>query len=168
MLNAFAKLAIVGSLVVFSAFTIFDWIGYFFGWHDDIAAVIDLPSEITPSPGIVALGTVVAMVGLASLAVAYLAIWRILSEGVGQNFRALARRLQLMGGGLIVVWICSYLNYSVLRSIAIIESGSSDVEFILDPFHTELVLAIAGVALLAISRMMDRAWEAEDENRHFL
>ena len=169
MLNRLTKLAMVISFFVFALFAIDDWLGQLLGWHDELFFALDLPDQAQPSDGLVVFGGLITLFGLIGLGAAYLAIWRILGDGIGQDFRLLARRLQHLAYGLIAFWLSGYLTFSVVRTLIAWQTlPDSDIPIVWDPFHVDLVFAISAVALIAISKMMERAWAAEDETQHFL
>lgn len=170
MLIALTKLAMVFSFIVFSFFSVTDWLGYVLGWHDELIHVLELPDSIRQIPlPLLTLGSLVALIGLAGLAIAYIAIWRILADGETQDFKSLGHRLTLMAKGFIAFWLSNYLLHSGVRTLIIWATESSEqADFHWDPFGPDLIFAITAVALLAIAKMMNRAWRAEHENQHFL
>lgn len=169
MLNALTKLAMIMSFLMFAFFALLDWGAFATGEAALLLDHLELPEGLTPSVWLVILGALFTLAGLAGLALAYIAIWRILGDGEGQDFRDLAGRLRLVAYGLIAFWLCNYLTFGGVRTLMIWQADrAGDIPVILDPFNIDIVLAIMAVAVLAISRMMDRAWKAEDETRHFL
>lgn len=170
MLNTLTKLAMIISFSLFSGFMLHDWVGHYLGWHDELIHVLDLPEHIGTIPaGLTLPGGLIALFGILGLAISFIAIWRILSDGPTQDFRRLARHLQRMAYGLILFWLCNYLLYSGIRTLILWDAQMLDDGGIMwDPFGPDMIFAITAVALLAIARMMDRAWRAEDEAKHFL
>ncbi|MCW1951009.1 MAG: hypothetical protein KIH44_006560 [Octadecabacter sp.] len=170
MLNTLTKLAMASSLMVFAGFAVDDWFGQLFGWHNHLWEMLDLPGQsITPPVFLVLFGAAITLAGLVGLALSYIAIWRILSDGKLQDFRLLARRLKRMAYGFIAFWLSNYLVFGGVRTLlAQYILTTEDVAIIWDPFSPDLVFAITAVALLAIATMMERAWQAEDETQHFL
>ncbi|PID35746.1 MAG: hypothetical protein CR993_08310 [Rhodobacterales bacterium] len=170
MLNFLTKLAILTSFVVFAGFTVDDWLGQLTGRHDEIKNLLDLPQNTSPLPTLpVLLGTGIAFAGIAGLTISFIAIWRILSDGPTQDFRHLARRLHRMAYGFLTFWLSNYLLFSLVRSLILWQTPAfNTAELHWDPFGPDLIFAITAVALLAIAKMMERAWQAEDETRHFL
>ncbi|WP_371170712.1 hypothetical protein [Aliiroseovarius sp. 2305UL8-7] len=170
MLSSLTKLAMVASFAVFAGFAIDDWAGQMLGWHNNLWHILELPDQSAPPPFyLVVLGALVTLVGLIGLAMSFLAIWKILSDGQQQDFRRLARRLQTMAYGFIAFWLSNYLLFGGVRTLmARYISDPESVVILWDPFNPDLVFAITAVALLAIANMMERAWQAEDETQHFL
>lgn len=170
MLNVLTKLAMVISFTMFTGFVLHDWVGHYLGWHDEIIYLLDLPEEIGPIPaGLAILGGAVALSGIVGVAISFTAIWYILSAGPAQDFRRLAKRLTRMAYGLILFWLCNDALYAGVRTLILLEAQMLDAEDILwDPFGPDMIFAIIAVALLAIAKMMDRAWHAEEETKHFL
>lgn len=170
MLNLFAKIAMVISLGFYVVALGAIWLGQMLGWHNDIWDLYDFPIQAdSPPMWTLLIGSLVTVLGLISLGAAYLGIWRILSGGPGQDFRALARNLKRLGLGLIGFWLCyNILAGGVQYLIAIDVQDTSDFEFYWDPLDLDIVFVIVGIGVLAISRTMERAWRAEDEVQHFL
>lgn len=170
MLNVLTKLAMVISFAVFSGFVLHDWVGHYLGWHTEILHLLDLPEGIGPLPaGLIALGAAVALCGIVGVAMAFTAIWRILSAGPTQDFRRLAQDLERMAYGLILFWLCTYALHAGVRTLILWDAqmlGEGGIMW--DPFGPDMIFAITAVALLAIAKMMERAWHAEEETKHFL
>jgi len=111
----------------------------------------------------------VTLVALLSLGWAYRGAWRILAGGIGQDFRALAANMRGLAWGLIGFWIGYNVLAAVLPHLIVIGLRSTDrFEFGWDPLDLDIVFFIVGIVILAISRTLERAWMAEDENKHFL
>jgi len=170
MLNTLTKLAMVISFAVFTGFVLHDWGGQVLGWHDEIHYVLDLPDDIGAIPiGLALLGGAVAILGIVGVALSFTAISRILSAGPSQDFRRLAQNLERMAYGLILFWLCNYAMHSGVRTLILLDAQMLDEGGIMwDPFGPDMIFAIIAVALLAIAKMMDRAWQAEEETKHFL
>ncbi len=170
MLNTLTKIAMLASFVVFSGFAATDWLGQLLGWHDEVRHLLELPDSATMLPSyLVILGSAVAFAGIAGLAVSFVAIWRILSDGQTQDFRRLAARLQRMAYGFIAFWFSNYVLFSFVRTLLLWSIAPLDeAEILWNPLGPDLIFAITSVALLAISKQLERAWQAEEENRHFL
>lgn len=170
MLNVLTKLAMVISFTVFTGFALHDWGGHYLGWHDEIIYLLDLPDTIGTIPaGLSALGGAVALVGIVGVAMSFTAIWRILSAGPAQDFRQLAHYMKRMAYGLILFWFCNYALHAGVRTAILWDAQMLDDGGVMwDPFGPDMIFAITAVALLAIAKMMDRAWRAEEETKHFL
>lgn len=170
MLNVLTKLAMVISFAVFTGFVLHDWVGYSLGWHDEILDLLDLPEDIGTIPmGLAMLGGAVALLGIVGVALSFTAIWHILSAGPAQDFRRLAQNLERMAYGLILFFLCNYALHAGVRTLILWDAQMiHDGGIMWDPFGPDMIFAITAVALLAIARMMDRAWRAEEETKHFL
>ena len=170
MLNLLTKVAMVSSFAVFTLFFADDWGGNLLGVHNHIWEMLDLPPQPDQPPMlIVLLGLVLGAIALVCLFFAYRSVWMILSRGEKQDFRSLAKSLQQLAFGLAGFWFFSNSIYLGLRALlAQYVTTGEDVGLQWDPFNPDLVFAIVAVAILAIAKMMERAWRAEDEVQHFL
>ena len=170
MLNLFAKIAMVLSLAYYALAIGEIWLGQMMGWHNDVWELYDFPvQDSSPPMWTLLIGLLVTAGALASLAIAYVAVWRILSGGRGQDFRKLATNLKRLGLGLLGFWLGYNLLAGAVQHLIVIGLDSTEgFDFSWDPFDLDIVFFITGTAILAIARTMGRAWEAEDEVRHFL
>ncbi len=169
-MNFLAKTAMSISLLYYVLVLGTLWIGQMAGLHNDIWELYDFPVQPASPPfWALLIGLLVTAVALACLAMAYAAVWRILSGGRGQDFRDLSRRLRTVGLGLIGFW----LGYNILAGgvqhlIVIGTEVTDEFDFSWDPLDLDIVFFIIGIAMMAISQTLERAWLAEEENQHFL
>lgn len=169
MLSLFTKTGMVLSFLTFATFDILDWLGLFALDDFGLLYLYDLPEETVFPVSFVAIGFLFALVGLIALFFGFRAIWRILDGGPDQDFRHLASRLRTLGAALIVVWITIYLRGAPMASFAFGGFKIGAIEIIsLDIFSHDFIFLIVAIAILAISGTLERAWQAEDETKHFL
>jgi len=166
----FAKFAMVLSWAYYALVLGFVWLGQLFGLHNLIWEVFDFPKqEVTPPLWVLIIGASVSVLALFSLWTAYLGGWRILNGGPSQDFRYLSRHLRKLAWGLIGFWFgYNVLSGAVPLLLVVDLSTTEGFEFGWDPLDIDIVFAITGIVLLAISRTLERAWIAEDEVKHFL
>lgn len=164
------KAAMAISLIYYAGLLSYAWIGQMAGLHNDIWEIYDFPTQPGSPPFWTLLaGAVISVVGLSCLGLAYAAIWRILDGGREQDFRDLAKRLRRVGIGLIGFWLgYNLLSGAVQHLIVIGVKDTSDFDFGWDPLDLDIVFFILGIAMMAISQTLERAWEAEEENRQFI
>lgn len=169
-MNFLAKTAMSVSLIYYVIILVAVWVGQMTGLHNDIWEFYDFPIQPTSPPvWVLLVGLAVTAAALACLGMAYVAVWRILSGGRGQDFRGLARRLRQMGLGLIGFWLgCNILAGAVQHLIVIGVEVTEDFDFSWDPLDLDIIFFIIGIAMMAISQTMERAWMAEEENQQFL
>lgn len=146
------------------------WLGQFLGWHNDIWRAFDFPrQDHSPPLWTMGVGVVVTIVGLVGLTVVYRGAWRILDGGPQQDFRVLGRNLRGMAVGLLVFWAGYNLLAAGVQYLVILAMpDTAGFTFRWDPLNVEILFLILGVVLLAISGTFERAWQAEDETKHFL
>ena len=170
MLNLFAKVAMTVSLIYYFLAIGGIWLGAILGWHNEIWDLYDFPlQDSSPPLWSLLFGLFVTLCALASLAVAYLGVWRILSGGPGQDFRKLAGNLKRLGLGLLGFWLGYNLLSGAVQYLIVVGLDNTDgFDFGWDPLDIDILFFIVGVAVLAIARTLARAWEAEDEVQHFL
>ncbi|WP_371224648.1 hypothetical protein [Roseovarius sp. 2305UL8-3] len=146
------------------------WLGQLLGWHNDIWEFYDFPIQPgSPPAWALVAGLVISAAALASLGVAYIGVWRILSGGPDQDFRQLAQNLKRLGLGLIGFWLgYNVLSGAVQHLIVLHLNNTEGFDFGWDPLDLDILFFIIGTAVLAIGRTMQRAWAAEDEVQHFL
>jgi len=168
--NFLAKTAMSLSLIYYVVLLGFLWIGQMAGLHNDIWEMFDFPAQPTSPPfWTLLIGLVVTIFALVSLGAAYLAVWRILNGGRTQDFRDLAQRLRRVGLGLIGFWLGYNILSGVLQYLIVIGLENTDgFEFGWDPLDLDIIFFIIGIALLAISQTLERAWQAEEENKQFI
>lgn len=169
-MNLFAKAAMALSLAYYTVTLGYIWLGQLFHFHNDVWEAFDFPvqTESPPSWSLV-IGLLVSLFTLLSLAGAYRGAWAILGGGANQDFRDLGRNLRHLAWGLIGFWLGYNLLSGVMQYLIVIELPSTEgFEFGWDPLDFDIVFAITGIVLLAISHTLERAWLAEDETKHFL
>lgn len=169
-MSFFAKFAMVASFLIFSIDMTYLWVGQIAGWHNEIWSMFDFPpQESAPPLWSLLVGVVISVFGLTCLAMTYSGIWQILNGGPGQDFRDLARRMRRIGFGLIGFWAAYNLLVGLLPWLITANlSDRSDFDFVWDPLDIDLLILLMGIAILAISQTLRRAWEAEEENNAFL
>lgn len=169
-MNAFAKTAMVLSLLYYLFGLLVVWVGLYFGWSAGVWDMFDMPERAAPPAAVgIVFGLVMSWGAYFALASVYGAVWRILNGGRQQDFRQLAIHLRRIGLGLIAFW----LTYNLLAAIGphLIVMGSdvsSDTPIEYDLLDIEIVMPILGIAMLAIAGTLGRAADAEEENRQFL
>ncbi|MFK7836197.1 MAG: hypothetical protein AB8B60_08245 [Sulfitobacter sp.] len=169
-MNLFAKGAMAASLIYYALTLGYVWVGQLLGVHNEIWEVFDFPIQFTTPPAwTLVVGLLVTVFSLLSLASAYRGAWIILGGGPDQDFRDLGKNLRRVAWGLLGFWFGYNLISGGMQYLIVI--GISDLEgfeFGWDPLDLDIVFAIIGVVLLAISQTLERAWLAEDENKYFL
>jgi hypothetical protein len=169
-MNIFAKGAMALSLGYYVLIFGYIWIGQLLGLHNEIWDVFDFPTQPTSPPAwTLIVGLLITGIALLSLASAYRGAWITLSGGPDQDFRDLGKNLRRIAWGLLGFWLGYNLIAGAMQYLIVI--GVSDLEkfeFGWDPLDLDIVFAIIGVVLLAISQTLERAWLAEDETKHFL
>lgn len=166
----FAKVVMTLSLAYYALTHGYVWLGQLLSFHNEIWEVFDFPEQ-AESPPVWALivGLVMSLCAISSLAISYRGAWSILNGGSSQDFRVLQGNMRHMAWGLIGFWIGWNLITGVMQHLIVINLKSTDgFDFGWDPFDLDIVFAITGIVLLAISTTLKRAWLAEDENKHFL
>ncbi|MGC3939647.1 hypothetical protein ACOTTU_17725 [Roseobacter sp. EG26] len=166
----FAKTAMILSICYYCIILGVLWIGQILGVHNGIWEAFDFPQQDTSPPvWTLIIGLIMTGTALCCLASAYRAAWTILGGGPKQDFRDLGQNLKRMAWGLIGFWVGYNLVSGVMQYLIIIGLPSTDgFEFGWDPLDLDIIFAIVGVVLLAISQTLERAWLAEDENSQFL
>lgn len=169
-MNFLAKTAMSLSLLYYVVILGFAWVGQMTGLHNEIWDFYDFPLQPGSPPfWVLLIGLIVTAAALACLGMAYAAVWRILSGGRDQDFRGLARRLRHVGLGLIGFWLgYNILAGAVQHLIVIGVEVTDEFDFSWDPLDLDIIFFIIGIAMLAISQTLERAWMVEEENRHFL
>lgn len=169
-MNLFAKGAMVLSLAYYTLTLGYVWLGQLLGLHNEIWDVFDFPIQASSPPvWTLIIGTLVSAFALVSLGGAYRGAWLILGGGADQDFRSLALNMRRLAWGLIGFWIGYNVLSGALPHLIVVDLVSTDgFDFGWDPLDLDIVFAIAGIVLLAISRTLERAWLAEDETKHFL
>ncbi len=165
-----AKIAMVLSWTYYTVTLGYVWIGQLFGLHNEIWDVYGFPiQDVVPPLWTLLVGFAVSLLAILSLGMSYRGGWRILNGGPTQDFRDLGENLRRMAWGLIGFWISyNLLSGAVQHLIVIGLPTTSGFDFGWDPLDFDIVFAITGVVLLAISQTLERAWVAEDETKHFL
>lgn len=169
-MNLFAKICMVLSLAYYAIIFGSIWVGQLLGMHNEIWDTYDFPTQTTSPPvWTLIVGLLVTVFAILSLAWAYRGVWAILAGGPDQDFRALGRYLRRVAWGLIGFWLGYNLLSGAVQFLIVIGLPSTEgFDFGWDPLDFDIVFAIMGIVLLAISQTLDRAWQAEDENKHFL
>lgn len=170
-MNLFAKAAMALSMVYFSVILLgYLWIGQILGFHNEIWDFFEFPAQSTSPPmWSLIVGFLVTTFALLSLACAYRGVWAILGGGPNQDFRDLSRNLRHVAWGLLGFWLGFNLVIVGVQYLIVIGLDSlEDFEFAWVPLDLDIVFAIIGIVLLAISKTLERAWQAEDETKHFL
>lgn len=146
------------------------WGGQALLLHNDVWEMFDLAPVAARPPGWVVLsGLAVAALMPGSLGAAYIAVWRILSAGPGQDFRRMGGRMRRLAWVLIGFWAgWNLMTGAILALLIHVHPGEDGTAFAWDPLDNDIVFPIVAMAFIAISREMERAWLAEDETRHFL
>ena len=169
-MNFLAKTAMLLSLIYYVVILGVAWIGQMLGLHNEIWELFDFPTQPgSPPLWTLLVGLFVSAGALLCLGMGYMAIWRILNGGREQDFRDLARRLKRVGIGLIGFWLgYNLLSGAVQHLIVIGLEDTRDFDFGWDPLDLDIVFFILGIAMMAISQTLERAWLAEEENQQFL
>jgi len=169
-MNLFAKGAMTLSLIYYAVLFGQVWIGQLLGFHNEIWDMFDFPVQSTSPPAwTLIVGLLMTALAVSSLFVAYRGGWIILNAGPDQDFRNLWKNLRRIAWGLIGFWFGYNLISGIMQYLIVI--GLTDLdgfEFGWDPLDFDIVFAILGIVLLAISRTLERAWVAEEETKHFL
>lgn len=170
MIKLFAKIAMLLSLSYYTISLMLAWILALFGDGSEVWDIFGLPIQSTPPalwPLIV--GILFTLLTLVSLGLAYRSLNKILNGGREQDFRHLAQSLRHVAFGLFGFWL-GYNFLSGLMPYLLLQSLDPvlDVAIDWDPLDIDIIFAIIAIALLAISQTLNRAWEAEEENKHFL
>ncbi len=170
MTKVIAQTAMILSLGYYSLTLTLVWVFALLGDGEGMWEMFDLPLQsMPPALWVMVLGTLVTLFTLISLGLAYSSLNRILKGGPEQDFRYLAKRLRHIAYGLLGFW----LGYNLLVGLmpyllALSHEPPLDIAFDWDPLDIDIIFAIIAIALLAISQTLNRAWEAEEENKHFL
>lgn len=169
-MSVVAKVAMVLSFLYFAGGFATVWIGQSLGLSNDVWDMYDLPEQETPLALWISLtGFACSAFTMGMLFLVYRAAWKTLTGGASQDFRDLAKNLRIMGWGLIGFWFgFNLISGAMLYVVALGVTSTDELDLFYTPFDLDLVLAICGVVLLAISQTLQRAWLAEDENNHFL
>lgn len=170
MIKRIAQIAMVLSLSYYALDLGFIWIGQIVGFHNEIWDIYDFPMQtVSPPTWTLWVGIIVSALAISSLGMAYLSVWVVLEAGAAQDFRQLGKRLQKMAAGLIGFWFFyNVLSGGVQYLIIIDLKNTTDFDMGWDPLDLDIILLITGIAILAISQTLERAWVAEDETKHFL
>lgn len=165
-----AKVAMVLSYCHYTVTLGWIWLGQIFGFHNDIWEAFDFPAQSSSPPTwALTIGTLVVFFMLCSLGISYLSGWKLLNEGVGQDFRLLGVRLKRISLGLLGFWFAYNLQAGGIQYIIAFDvQDTTAFDFGWDPLDTDIIFAIVAIILLAISQTLNRAWEAEEENKYFL
>ncbi|MFS4579756.1 hypothetical protein [Phaeobacter sp. C3_T13_0] len=169
-MNLIAKTAMTLSLAYYASMLGYLWIGQLFGLHNEVWEAFDFPTQsTTPPTWTVIVGLLITVFGLVSLASAYRGGWVILSGGPNQDFRDLGKNLRRIAWGLLGFWLGYNLLSGGMQYLIVIGLPNLEgFQFGWDPLDLDIVFAIIGIVLLAISQTLERAWLAEDETKHFL
>ncbi len=170
MVTKFTKAIMVVSFFFYGIMLLAFWGSAIVGWHNEVWDTFDIPVQNRgPASWILVLGFIGTAFAFAGLGLAYMSVWKILDGGTEQDFRVLARRLRKLSIGLFGFWLGYNFVSGGLGFLVMNDMGTSEaVEFSWDPFSTEIIYLILAVAIFAISKTLHRAWEAEEEARHFL
>jgi hypothetical protein len=170
MTKLFAQIAMILSLGYYTLTLMLAWILALLGNGEVVWDAFDLPIQSTP-PALwtLIIGVLFTMFALFSLGLAYWSLNGILKGGRQQDFLQLAQRLRQTAFGLFGFW----LGYNMLSGLmpyllSLSLEPPLDAAIDWDPLDIDIVFAIIAIALLAISQTLNRAWEAEEENKHFL
>lgn len=169
-MNRIAKGVMALSLIYYVFVFGYIWIGQLLGLHNEIWDAFDFPIQATSPPAwTLVVGLAITGFALFALASAYRGAWIILGGGPDQDFRNLGKNLRRVAWGLLGFWLGYNLISGAMQYLIVI--GVPDLngfEFGWDPLDLDIVFAIIGVVLLAISQTLERAWLAEEETKHFL
>ncbi|WP_120633633.1 hypothetical protein [Ruegeria sp. EL01] len=166
----FAKIVMALSFCYYTLEMGLLWLGQTIGLHNEIWDAYDFPEQVNSPPlWSLLVGLGVTGFTLMSLACAYRGAWLILNGGPNQDFRDLGRNMRHIAWGLIGFWLGYNILAGAVQYLIVVDLASTDgFDFGWDPLDFDIVFAIIGVVLLAISQTLNRAWQAEDENMHFL
>lgn len=170
MTRIIATLAMILSLAYYTLILAMIWITSFAGDHTDLRETFDLPNQDTdPALWVVIIGIACSALTLFSLALAYWSLHKILKGGRGQDFRRLGKNMRHSAFGLLGFW----LGYNLLSALipwlfSFTIPRPTDYQLDWDPLDVDIVFVILAITLLAISQTLERAWAAEEENKHFL
>lgn len=169
-MNFLAKTAMVLSLIYYVLLLSYLWVGQITGLHNEVWDFYDFPIQPTSPPlWTLLVGMGVSALALGCLGAAYHAIWRILNGGREQDFRGLARRMKRIGAGLIGCWLGYNLLSGAVQYLIVIGLETTEgFDFEWEPLDLDIVFFIIGIAVLAISQTLERAWLAEEENQQFV
>ncbi len=143
---------------------------YIVGDTELIWDFMDQPVDLPKPPlwaSLVALS--VSIVTMAALGSAFWSIHRILQNEKSPSFKGMAFHLRRCAQGLLGFWLGLFLLTSTVPAMMLTETPRSlwpELEFV--PIDIEIVFLVLSVALLAVSRELDRAHDIEDENKQFL
>ncbi len=170
MITLIAKIMMAISFLFYGGLITAFWISAILGWHNDIWELYDFPVQPAPPPlWIMGLGLFFTILAFSGLLMAYVAVWKILNGGTDQDFCVLASRMRKLAIGLFGFWLGYNLIYGAISYLlVIITDGLSNMEVDWDPFGTDVIYLIMSIAIFAIAKTLHRAWEAEEEMRHFL
>ena len=165
-----ARLAMMASLAYYTLAMGIIWISALTGSTEEIWEAFDVVESAAAPPMVSILtGTLASMATLVSLAVAYWSVEKTLSGGREQDFLALAAHLRRIALGLMGFWLGWNLLTGVMPTVLTWHLPAEQVpEFDWDPLDLDIILLILAIALYAISRVLQRAWAVEEENRQFL
>ncbi len=169
-MNMLAKTVMVLSIVYYGLDLSYLWIGQLFGLHNEVWETFGLPQQVgSPPMWKLLVGTGATIATLASLILAYASLWTILSGGTNQDFRLLAKSLRYLAFGLFGFWF-GY-NILVVGAVIMFAQGvgfQENMSIEIDPLDIEIVFLIISIVVFAVSKTLQRAWEAEEENQQFL
>lgn len=170
MMKRIVQAAMVVSWGYYALAVVLTWGLEVLGDRTAVLSLFDFEPGNLPVPAwLLLFGLAVALAVLANLGIAYRAIWQILEAGSLQEFDALGRRLKWLGGGLVGFWISWNLLTGIFqRLLANYANIATAMSFEWNPFDVDIVLPIVGSAIFLTATMMQRAWQAEEENRQFL
>jgi hypothetical protein len=170
MIKRVAQLAMAISLIYYTLGLGFIWLGQILGFHNEIWDMYDFPAQsVSPPMWALCIGLLVSALGMLSLGMAYFSVWRVLEGGAEQDFRDLGQRLRRMAAGLIGFWFFYNLLSGAVQYLIVMGLDNTEgFDMGWDPLDLDIILLIVGIAILAISQTLERAWVAEDENKHFL
>ncbi|MDQ7071535.1 MAG: hypothetical protein Q9M48_12500 [Rhodobacterales bacterium] len=169
-MNIVAKGAMVLSMIYYVLGFSYVWFGQLFGLHNYVWDIFDLPrQDVSPPIWTLLVGLAISVIVVVSLWMAFAAVWRILNGGTGQDFRDLGANLRRLAAGLFGYWFAFNVITAGLLFLIVVDLPDVDgFEFGWDPIESDIVFLIMAIAIYAISRTLDRAWQAEEENRLFL
>jgi len=165
-----AKSAMVLSWAYYTLTFSYIWIGQTLGLHNEIWDMFDFPEQASSPPlWTLVLGTVISGLAMTGLGFAYQAVWRILKGSPSQDFRLLAANLQRLAGGVLGFWLGSnFISGGMQYLITFGLNSVQGFDFDWDILDIDIIFLILAIAFFAISRSLERAWEAEEENMSYL
>lgn len=132
--------------------------------------LVDLPTDL-PAPPMwtVDLASVLSIIAMLLVAMAFWGFHRVLQSATANDFRALAQHLNTCARALFAFWILfvvidRFMPFLLVLNIPVEQRPEIDWF----PLGLELIFATVAIALWAVAGSLQQAAEIEDENRLFL